>query len=157
MRINDAISGVMLIALSCAMIAMTLTFPPFPGQKYGPSLFPQVLGAGLIVCGLILVARGLAQWRRGSSWLALAPWTGERWRLVSFLMIPGLVLLYILGAETIGFLPFAFAILTVLFLWFRVRPVVALPVAAVATWMVWWFFGTLMRVPLPRGLLTNIL
>ena len=35
-------------------------------------------------------------------------------------------------------------------------PVVIL-VAAIATWIIHWFFATLMRVPLPRGLLTAIL
>lgn len=158
MRVNDAIAGLLLIALSSAMIAVTLTFPPFPGQKYGPSLFPQLLGCGLILCGLILVRRGLVARRRGGApWLELAAWTGEPWRLGSFLLIPGLTLLYLLGAERVGFIPFAFGLLMILFLWFRVRPLVAVLSAAAATWAVWWFFGTLLRVPLPRGLLTNIL
>jgi putative tricarboxylic transport membrane protein len=157
MRVNDIISGLALIVLAAAMIVLTLGFPPFPGQKYGPSLFPRILGAGIILCGLLLVARGIRARRAGAPIVALAPWTRDPWRVVSFLLVPGLVLLYILLADRIGFLPIAFAMLLVLMLWFRTRPIVALPVAAAAVWAFHWFFGSMMRVPLPRGLLTNIL
>jgi putative tricarboxylic transport membrane protein len=157
MRTNDAIAGIVMILISCAMIFATLSFPPFPGQKYGPSLFPQFLGSGLILCGLLLIARGVGRRRAGERLITFEPWTREPWRLVSFLMIPGLSLIYILTSETVGFLPLAFVLLSVLFLWFRTRPVIAIPVAGAATWLIWWFFGTLMRVPLPRGLLNNIL
>jgi putative tricarboxylic transport membrane protein len=157
MRVNDIISGVVLIVAASAMIAYTLTFPAFPGQKYGPSLFPRLLGAGIIICGLLLVARGVAARRSGEALLTLAPWTRDPWRVMSFLLIVGLVLAYILVSQQIGFLPVAFLMILTLFLWFRVRLVVALPTAAVAVWVVHWFFASLMRVPLPRGLLTNIL
>jgi putative tricarboxylic transport membrane protein len=157
MRVNDAVTGLLLILLSCAMIVMTLSFPPFPGQKYGPALFPQLLGGGLILCGLILIRRGMADRRYDSRWLALRPWTSDPWRLVSFLLIPALTLLYLFTSETIGFLPLAFVVLLGLFLWFRAKPITAIPIAIVTTWLIWWFFGTLMRVPLPRGLLTNFL
>ncbi len=48
------------------MIGYTFTFPPFPGQKYGPSLFPRILGGGLVICGLLLMARGRAQLAAGA-------------------------------------------------------------------------------------------
>jgi len=157
MRTNDIISGLVLIALSAFMIFLTLDFPDFPGQKYGPALFPRILGAGLILCGVILIFRGLSARRAGLPLIELADWTREPWRVASFLLLPALVLLYILVSEQIGFIPVAFAILLILFLWFRTRPIVAVPVAAIATWVIHWFFATMMRVPLPRGLLTNIL
>lgn len=157
MRTNDIISGLVLIALSAVMIYLTLDFPDFPGQKYGPSLFPRILSAAIILCGVILIFRGVAERRTGAPWIAFADWTRDPWHLASFVMLPALILVYILISEQIGFLPVAFAMLLILFLWFRTRLVVALPVAAAATWMIHWFFADLMRVPLPRGLLTNIL
>ena len=51
MRANDAVNGAILILFAAIMIALTASFPAFPGQKYGPSLFPRLLGAGLIICG----------------------------------------------------------------------------------------------------------
>lgn len=157
MRANDAISGLVLIAVSTFMIYLTLDFPEFPGQKYGPSLFPRILGAALIVCGLILIVRGHSARRAGEAWIAFADWTRDPARVASFLLIPAVVILYILLSEPIGFIPVAFAMLLFLFLWFRAKLIVALPIAAIATWVVHWFFATMMRVPLPRGLLTNIL
>ncbi len=157
MRANDTISGLVLIAVSTFMIYLTLDFPGFPGQKYGPALFPRLLGVGLIICGLLLVVRGISARRAGEAWVAFADWTREPWRVTSFLLVPLLVVVYILVSEQVGFIPVAFALLLLLFLWFRARIVVALPVAAIATWLIHWFFATLMRVPLPRGLLTNIL
>jgi putative tricarboxylic transport membrane protein len=157
MRTNDTISGIVLIALGALMIYLTLGFPDFPGQKYGPSLFPRILASGLILCGVILAIRGLSAHSAGAPWVTFADWTREPRRLASFLMLPALVILYILVSEPIGFLPVAFAMLLFLFLWFRTRPLVAVVVAAAATWIVHWFFASMMRVPLPRGLLTNIL
>jgi len=157
MRTNDAISGLILIVASTIMIYLTLDFPDFPGQKYGPSLFPRILGTALILCGAILIVRGLSARRAGVPWVTLADWTGDPRRLASFLMLPVLVLVYILVSEPIGFIPVAFAMLLFLFIWFGTRVVVAVPVAAIATWVMYWFFAVMMRVPLPRGILNNVL
>ncbi|MEZ5842740.1 MAG: tripartite tricarboxylate transporter TctB family protein [Hyphomicrobiaceae bacterium] len=157
MRTNDMISGAVMIALAVAMIILTLHFPPFPGQDYGPALFPRVLATGLILTGTLLVARGIKRRRAGEPLLTLAAWTADRGRLASFLLIPALIVGYVLVSEQIGFLPVAFVLLLGLMLWFRTRLVVALPIAVVAAWGIHYFFATLMRVPLPRGLLTDIL
>ena len=68
-----------------------------------------------------------------------------------------LLLLYIIFSETVGFIPMAFGTLGVLFLWFGVRPLTALITTVVATMMIYWFFASLLRVPLPRGWLDSIL
>lgn len=157
MRFNDAVSGVIIIALAALMIVLTLNFPPFPGQKYGPSLFPRILGVALIICGSLLIVRGVRTRTAGARLAAMPDWWREPWRVVSFLLIPLSTTIYIVLAERIGFIPVAFVLLLVLFLWFRTRPWVAVLVAGVATWSIHWFFASAMRVPLPRGILTNIL
>jgi putative tricarboxylic transport membrane protein len=156
-RANDAISGLLLIVLSLAMIALTQSFPDFPGQKYGPALFPRILGAGLIMCGAVLIWNGLMARRAGAPWLDVAPWVYEPWRLTSFLLVLGMLLLYIVASETIGFIPIALVFLGGLFLWLGVRPITAVVTAFAATIAIHWFFGSLLRVPLPRGLLTDFL
>lgn len=157
MRANDALSGLLIIVLSLAMIAITTTFPPFPGQDYGPALFPRILGTLLIVCGCALVWNGHSARKAGAGWVELAPWAREPWRLGSFFLVLGLLVLYILFSETVGFIPIAFLFLLFLFLWLGVRPVTALVIAAVATFLIHWFFADMLRVPLPRGWLTTIL
>jgi putative tricarboxylic transport membrane protein len=156
MRVSDTVAGIVLIAIAAAMIYLTLSFPPFPGQKFGPALFPRILGSGLILCALLLIARHLRATNRTPAF-ALSPWAGEPWRVGAFVLVPAVTLTYILVSEWVGFIPTAFALLAVLFLWFGVRTIVALPLAIAATMIIHWFFGTMMRVPLPRGLLTNIL
>jgi putative tricarboxylic transport membrane protein len=156
-RANDALSGFVLILLSLAMIALTLSFPAFPGQKYGPALFPRILGAGLIVCGAVLIWNGITARKPGSAWIEIAPWVREPWRLTSFLLTLALLLIYILFSETVGFIPIAFAFLLTLFFWLGVRPITSVIIAAVATLTIHWFFATMLRVPLPRGWLNSIL
>ena len=156
MRTNDAVSGLVLILLASLMIYLTATFPPFPGQKYGPSLFPRLLGAGVILCGVLLILQGLAARRSGERWVVFAPWTREPWRLVSFALMIGLVVFYILASETVGFLPVAFTLLVGLFVWFRVSLLRAVPLALLSVFAINYFFGHLMRVPLPRGFLNSM-
>ncbi len=157
MRASDALSGLVIIVLSLAMIAITTSFPAFPGQKYGPSLFPRILASGLIVCGAMLVWRGLAARRAGAPWIEVAPWVREPWRLTSFLLVIAVLVVYILVSESVGFIPLALVFLMALFLWLGVRPLTASVTALVVTLAMHWFFGTMLRVPLPRGWLNAIL
>jgi putative tricarboxylic transport membrane protein len=87
----------------------------------------------------------------------IAPWVRDPWRLTSFFLVLGLLLLYIVASETIGFIPLAFIFLLSLFFWLGVRPLSGVIIAAVATLSIHWFFSTMLRVPLPRGLLNTIL
>lgn len=157
MRANDIISGLVLIILALAMMALTIDFPAFPGQKYGPSLFPRILGTGVIICGALIIMNGLRARRAGAPWVEVAPWVYEPWRVGSFLLTLAMVLLYILVAETVGFILIALVFLGSLFLWLGVRPVTAVLTAVITTISIQYFFGTLLRVPLPRGWLTNIM
>jgi putative tricarboxylic transport membrane protein len=156
-RANDAIAGFFLILLAGTMIALTASFPAFPGQKYGPSLFPRVLGTAMILCGALLAWRGLAARRGGQSFVELEAWTRQPRGAVSFALILGSIVLYIVASEAVGFIPIAVLILGSLFLWFGVRWFVALPLALAATWIMHWFFASTMRVPLPRGWLNAVL
>src|SRR5262245_65128221 len=133
------------------MIALTLTFPDFPGQKFGPSLFPRILGVGLILCGAVLIRNGLAARRAGAPWLELAPWTRDPWRVTSFLMTLALLLFYILASESVGFIPIALVFLLALFVWLGVRLVPAVLTAVVTTIAIHWVFSTMLRVAMPLG------
>lgn len=154
MRLHDSLLGAVLLGFAGWVWWLTTFFPSFPGQDYGPNLFPRLLAAGIALCALMLVLRGLRA--RGAA-LTLAQWTRDPVRLVSVLLMPGAVLFYILASEPLGFIPTAFLLLTALFLWFRTRLLVALPVAAGVSLVVHWFFAGLMRVPLPRGVMDPLL
>ena len=157
MRFNDAVVGAAFLLIAAAMIAMTFSFPAFPGQQYGPSLFPRIIGAGIIGCSALLIIRGLRERAIGGRWLTLDGWTGEPHRIASFALMLGAMAFYLVASEPLGFIPCALLIQLILFLWFGVRPVTAVVVAVVMTGLVHWFFSSLMRVPLPRGILDSVL
>jgi putative tricarboxylic transport membrane protein len=156
-RANDTIVGFVLIVLALTMIVLTANFPAFPGQKYGPSLFPRVLGTGVILCGILIIVQGLKSRRAGAPWLEIAPWVRDPWRATSFLLVLAMLLFYIFTAEMVGFIPIAIVFLGAMFLWLGVRPLHAAIIAPAATLVIFWFFATMLRVPLPRGILTNVL
>jgi putative tricarboxylic transport membrane protein len=154
MRLNDAVLGAILLAFAGWVWWLTTFFPSFPGQDYGPNLFPRILALGIGICAAMLTLRGL---RARGRLVTFEDWVRDPARVLSFLAIPGAVLFYIFASDWLGFIPTAFAILLVLFLWFRTRTVVALPVAAGVTLVMHWFFAGMMRVPLPRGLMDPFL
>lgn len=154
MRLNDALLGAILLGFAGWVWWMTTFFPAFPGQDYGPNLFPRILAIGIAVCALLLVLRGL---RHRGRLITFDDWVTEPARLISVLSMPAATLFYILASDALGFIPTAFLLLAALFLWFRTRIVVAVPVAAGMTLVLHWFFAGMMRVPLPRGLMDPFL
>ncbi len=156
MRFNDTTVGAILILLAATMIGLTFSFPAFPGQKYGPSLFPRILGTGISLCSLLLILRD-RRLAAGGPWLVLADWVGQPRKLASFGLMLAAMVFYIFASEPLGFIPCAFLIQIVLFLWFGVRPVTAVIVAVAMTLVAHWFFARMMLVPLPRGILDSVL
>jgi hypothetical protein len=59
--------------------------------------------------------------------------------------------LVLLAAERLGFLPTAAIMVAALCAWLGVRLWAALLIGVLTALVVQWFFGSLMRVPLPRG------
>jgi putative tricarboxylic transport membrane protein len=156
-RFNDLVSGAILIAAALFVIGLTLKFPDFPGQNYGPAVFPRLLAVLLILCGVLLAIRGFAARRAGEPLADVPSWARDPANVVSALLVLGAALAYILVLDAVGFVPLTIVVLLVLFLWFKVRVPVAVLTALVAAFGVNWFFATLMRVPLPRGLMDWIL
>ncbi len=155
MRLNDAVVGLVLIIFSVAEIAYTRTFPKLYGQQFGPDLFPIVIGVGLLGCGIVLTAKGLAE-RRAVPWLVLGDWARDRASVVNFgLVIAGLIF-YIAASDTLGFIPCALIILVTLFLRFGVGLGASLFAAVTATLAIHEVFAGILLVPLPWGLLQPI-
>jgi putative tricarboxylic transport membrane protein len=154
MKLHPSLLGLMFIALAAAFFGYTFTFPAFPGQKYGPELFPRVIAVGIALCGAVLVMRGR---RSGAPWIALDPALREPRRLVSLLATLGAIVFYLLAAPALGFLPVAAIVVGALAWWFGARAWVAVAAGVIASFVVHWFFASIMRVPLPRGLFMQLL
>jgi putative tricarboxylic transport membrane protein len=174
MKINDALSGLLIAAFAVAIYVYSDALPAM-GQQIGPNVFPQALAGGFMICAVLLILRGLRGLRRGaagsshgsriatvghddepgsdSRWLTLPSWVNDRHSVLAFLLVPGALVFYILVSEPLGFLPTAFILLAVLFVTFRTRVVVALPVALLSALVIHALFYKLLKVPLPWGIL----
>jgi putative tricarboxylic transport membrane protein len=153
MRIKDTLAGVLLILLGVACILQARSFPPSPGQKIGPDLFPSLMGGGLAVCGLIFIAS--AGWR-GRAWVQLDDWVRRPRMVFNGLLVISVLIAYALLVDTMGFFLTAFAFLSVLFLAFGVRRRWIPLLSAVVTFAMHFVFYTMLRVPLPWGWLERL-
>ena len=150
MRINDAIAGVLFLALGLAIIAAAMQFPAMPGQPYGAATFPLLIGGGFVVVSLVLIVQGVAGWRDIPGFLP-GDWGRSPRAMLRMALTIALVALYIAFSEWLGFVVSSFLVLVTLFLALGVRPLVAIGVAVLATLVIQQSFGVLLRVPLPRN------
>lgn len=139
--------GLGLAVLALAVLWSARAFPDVPGQKLGAAFLPMIIGAGLLLCAIALVARSL---RRGAYAEADAQPEVEE-HFGSAVVIVGAVLAYILLSERVGFLVIAPLCLVAVFLALRVRWRTAALAAIGGTLLVHLAFYKLLRVPLPWG------
>jgi len=121
-------------------------------QEPGPGF--AFFWIGILMCGLALAVLVPAFVAPGPPLASL--WAGTRWGKV--LVVIGLLLLYSVSFEAIGFIPCTLALLLVL-MWF-VDPVdwwLAIIVAVVATLGVWAALTKWLKIQLPAGVLAGIL
>ncbi|MES2633553.1 MAG: tripartite tricarboxylate transporter TctB family protein [Pseudomonadota bacterium] len=153
MKFNDAIFGLLFVALGGAVLFAVRGYPTIPGQQVGPALFPGLIAVGLCVAGLILIVKGIKA-RAAHPWMEWEDWVRSPRHVAALAVLIGSIVFYIVAANWLGFLPTAFLILMAMLLVLRVRIGVALVVAVVATLVIHFAFYKLLRVPLPWGLLT---
>jgi putative tricarboxylic transport membrane protein len=157
LQLSDRVTGVGLAALGGVTLYGASLQPGVPGQDVGPSVFPAIIGCGLIGCGAMIAlgvghsfeapeeivpaapGETLAQPPRFAEWRAFLP--------------PLLLIFYVLAADRIGFVPTAAVIALVLALALGARARLAVPVALLAPLGIHLVFVKLLRVPLPDGLL----
>ncbi len=156
MKINDAVWGAFFLLLGVAILVHVQSFPAMSGQKIGPALFPGTIAAGLCVCALLLIARGLSVRRLGgdgAGWLAGDAWLRSPRHILAFLLVIGVNVFYILVVDRLGFIPTGVIYLGVLFAVFGVRLRNNLALALIVTLGIHYSFYKLLKVPLPWGLL----
>lgn len=153
MKLNDAIFGLVLLALGSLVLYAVQGFPKIPGQPVGPALFPGLIAAGLCIAGLLLIVRGVRE-RAHQPWLVWDDWVRSPRHVVALIILLGSIVFYIVASTWLGFLPTAIIILAALFSVLRIPLWRALPMAVIATLVVHFAFYKLLRVPLPWGVLT---
>jgi putative tricarboxylic transport membrane protein len=154
MKFSDTVSGVLALVLGTAVAFHTRTFPPMPGQPVGPALFPAAIGTGLIVAGAALILADVR--RRPSSLVVVEAWARRPRMVVNFALVFAVLLFYALVLHRLGFFITALLFLIVLFVAFGVNRTWILPVSIVVVLLIHYAFYTLLRVPLPWGVLEGL-
>lgn len=160
MRVTDALSGALFIAIGLFIFVVASGFPNPGGMPYGASLLPRILGAGLMFGGGLLVMGDVVSRMAPSAPAAIAslePELKSPRGLLPVAMVLVLVLGHILLADTLGYLAVSIIGLTLLFLSVRLSWLASLGLAFAGSLLCWWLFAGLLRVPLPRGLLEGLL
>lgn len=155
MKINDVLSGLLIGAFGAFIYFHSRSFPPMPGQHVGPNMFPQLIAAGLMICAIILVFRGVKTLGT-QAWITLPGWLAQRRITLGFIFIPLVLVFYVAVSESLGFIPTATILLMALFLVFEVRLQTALMVAIVGSLVIHTLFYKLLKVPLPWGIFKSV-
>jgi putative tricarboxylic transport membrane protein len=155
LKLNDAVFGLLLIALGGAILFAVQGFPKIPGQPVGPALFPGLIATGICVCGAVLVVRGWRE-RAAQHWIVAEPWVRSPRHIAAAAAVIAAILFYFFAADTLGFLIVAPLILFGLCIAMRVKPLTAVLVAVIATLVIHFAFYKMLRVPLPWGVLKGI-
>ncbi len=155
MKINEALIGLILGIFSIFVFLTAQTFPVIPGQDFGAALFPKLIGAGLLLCSILLVIQGIRN-RKTSAPMAMPAWLRHKPSVLRFLMIPASLVFYFEFADTLGFLVTAVILLFALFLVFKVRWPVAVAVALLGALVIHFMFYSILMVPLPWGVLETV-
>lgn len=154
MKVNDSVSGIAFILCAALIFYMTREFSVLPGQAYGAAFFPRTIAVLMLLLGGILVGQGVRQ-RGAEPWVEALDWMRSPRHVANFALVVGALIFYILASDTLGFAITASLTLFTMLLWLR-RPVFwpsSLAIALLTTVTLQLFFGQVLRVPLPWGVL----
>jgi putative tricarboxylic transport membrane protein len=148
---SDRVSGSVILLFGLAVAAMASQFPAIAGQVVGPSVFPTAIGLGLAICGGVLALRS------GAAVAApVGGWRQRPRRLLDVGLVVFSLIFFAVALEPLCFLLTNLACLAALMLAFGARRQWILPVAVTVTLGMHYAFYTLLRVPLPWGVLTGL-
>jgi putative tricarboxylic transport membrane protein len=153
MKLHQALSGLLVLIGGLAVVAEARTFPSLTGQRVGPAFFPIIVGAGLALCGAALIASGRAT---GRAWVEAGDWVRRPRMVFNFVLVFLDLVFYAFAVGRLGFFITAVLFLSAAMLAFGVPRRRILPLALAVTFVIHYAFYTLLRVPLPWGVLEGI-
>src|SRR3546814_1516468 len=103
MKISNLLAGLLIGLSGIAIIWYAQTLPLMPGQDVGPGMFPTLIGAGLIICAVLLARRDLRAPSR-PPWLSIQAEFRHGRTLAGFLLVPITLILYTQFSESLGFI-----------------------------------------------------
>ena len=154
MKFHDGVIGTGLIAFAGAILWNARGFPSMPGDQVGPALFPQLIAAGLAICGAIFIVQAVRR-KAGTQWIELPDWFRAPRQVAGFAVVTVGLLAYCFLVETLGFFICAPLLLGALLAVLRVRAWAVPAIAIGVSLAIHFVFYKGLGVPLPWGLLQS--
>lgn len=159
MRIDDRLLGILITAFGVAIWLVANTFPLIGGMTYGPGFFPKIAAVGLVVCGIVISVGGVLKARAAATG-PQPPGPSAAEAAKGSLLRPFLIALVVLGfgllLEPLGFhIAATLAVGAAAFV-FGAGPFLGVTLAIAAAFATHYVFYSLLRVPLPWGVLTPV-
>lgn len=157
MRFNDAIIGIVLLIFALAILWQSSKFPSLPLNNIGPATFPTVLAWVLVVASTILIITGIRDSKSQPAvyfdrWVSIV----IRWRRM--FLIPLVIVAFIFLSKPVGFIPTTFVLLALmLYDYTNGRLLLAVIISTVFTLVSYTIFAYILLVPLPPGILINVI
>lgn len=159
MRIDDRILGILLAAFGVGIWLVARTFPVIGGMDYGPGFFPTIAAAGLVVCGIVISVSGALKARAaagGTATLRPSPGEAAKGGLLRPLLVCLIVVAFGLLLQPAGFHVSATLAVAAAAFVFGAGPFLGVTLGIAAAFATHYVFYSLLRVPLPWGVMTPV-
>jgi putative tricarboxylic transport membrane protein len=155
LKVTDFTLALLLLAIAAAMSIAALSFPPMPGQAFGPKLFPNLVASGFAFCALVLIRRA-AKAKALKLGVVTPEWWNEPGRRGNLAILLLSIVAYTLLVEPVGYLITTFGVMVILMKRLGASWRATLIASFLGTAVTYLMFAYWLRVPLPPGLLAGI-
>lgn len=154
MKLPDIWTGLAIVAIGLFVLLQTLGFPDVAGGA-SPRLFPQIIGGLLVILGGSITVRTLVRDGFRPGW-DRPEWLSDTRRVLRIIYIPVAIAVFALAAPMAGTVIVSAVLLFGFSLLWETRSLPALIFAVAFSFVLYFFFTKVMRVPLPAGHLPSI-
>ena len=150
MYLSDRLVGVLVAALSVAVLTAALRVPAVPGLTHGPSLLPTLIGFGMVGTALTM---NISAWSKPRSERAIdaRDWAGNTRSIITAMWSILGALAAVVLLRKLGFQAAIGTYLFILLILLRMGTLKAAIVAAVVTLATFYVFRTGLGVPIPSS------
>lgn len=151
MRLPDFWTGLAFAILGGTIALLAQGFH-IPAGAASPRLLPTIIGSIMAVLGGLIALRG---WRNAGD-VVMPGWFSSPRQMMLIVFIPMAIIAYGLLAPVVGSMLMAIVIVTTHCLIYGVRPLTAAAVGVIAGLAISIIFSHLLGIPLPEGILEEI-
>lgn len=149
MKLPDLWTGLAIFALGIFAIVKAQGFPDVAGGA-SPRLFPQIIGGILILLGGLVSARAVVQSGFAARW-ERPDWATDPLKVARILYVPVAIIVFAALARNLGTIPVSALLMIGYSLLWRTGLLAACIFGILFSVVIYMFFTTVMRVPLPVG------